>query len=396
MELNYSVPNPYDSNNIQLSNYNNSFYNNHSMALNDHPYNNNYMSLNKNNNFEEPKINNLINDSIHDYITQENKTREIFNELRSKYLPNSTRKSNNNFNTSQNMTYFDNNKNNPNLYFSTYTEVNNSFANRPYISPEKVQNNDNNKITNIQPIKDNSKIFQSSFLDNKELFNLNESIKNSKDYTVNTVPLLKKEDFKFDDSKDKEKSIEKSLEKSYYNNYLIEENEKLKKMNKNYEILISPLLDYINDLNYFFGQNTIDKYNINKLIKSKDLYNNTENINDLRSMLKISKNNIINFSKEKKSNSVPKSKPLKKEKNNYSIKMSHDNRASTYNSIKKNFDINDLIGSVKPFIGEKKSEMIEKNSLKNSDIGGIRKAKTFRQKIPTTYWSQNKKVKFVD
>ena len=381
------------------------------------------------NNFGESSLKNLINESAHEDMKNEYETKEILNELRSKYLPKSVKKNSNfgfnnsSINNSQNMTYFNNNKNNSNLYFSTYTDYQ-KFPNSPNISTEKIDYYKYNQMLNLQAKQENSKLFQSSFLDNKDFtntftnFNFNDSIKFNKDNkdiikNSNIQDLkLKKEDLivennnnlknksfnNINTSNNNIKEIEKSQEKSsYLNDYLTQENEKLKKINKNYELIVEPLIDYINDLNYWFRQDTLDKPNLNKVIKNNDLNNNHTPINELKSMLNLCKNNIINSSEKKNNNNIfKKNKSVNVEKNIYSNRMSADNRASTFNLKKKEFDINQYFEDVKPKIAEKKNESNEKNVLKNANIGVIKKARTYRQRIPKTYWSQNKRVYFIE
>ena len=194
------------------------------------------------------------------------------------------------------------------------------------------------------------------------------------------------------------------MNKTYLNDYLSQENEKLKRINKNFELLMIPMIEYINDLNYYFSQNLIDVPNINQIIKNNNLSENYKPVNDLRSMLNLSKNNIVNITKNKKRSSVNKnnisnfSNILNIDKNNYSTRTSFNKRTSTFNIISKDFDLGDYFGNVKPKIAERKSENYEKNIFKSSTtvFGGMKRAKTLREKLPTNYWSQNKKVKFIE
>ena len=207
-----------------------------------------------------------------------------------------------------------------------------------------------------------------------------------------------------DNDKDISKDKDNTLNKTYLNDYLSQENEKLKRINKNYELLMTPLIDYINDLNYYFSQNLIDVPNINQIIKNNNLSENYKPVNDLRSMLNLSKNNIVNITKNKKRSSVNKnnisnfSNISNIDKNNYSTRTSFNKRASTFNIRSKEFDLSDYFGNVKPKIAERKSENYDQNIFKSTktEFGGMKRAKTLRERLPTNYWAQNKKVNFIE
>jgi hypothetical protein len=363
----------FNKNNPQINSNSDSHFNNpSSISLLDNQNN----QSNRKNNFAESNLSQYINDSIYEEIKYQNEAKEVLNELRSKYLPNSIKRSNYSINNNQNNTYF-NNKNNSNLYFSTFTEYNNA----PNISTEK--------IDYYKTQKENSRFFQSSFLDNKDLNNFNESIKiNSENIKNSNLSLDKPNESFLNKRFENNNKIE---EKTYFNDYLIKENEKLKKLNKNYELLITPLIEYINDINYFFGQNVIDFHNINNLIKNKELNNDYNSLNDLKSFLKITKNNIIDSCKNRRSNSNPNNQLSSIKQNLYNSAIINNNhRSFTFNRHEKEFEINNY----KPIIADRKSENFENNIFKSFDMGSIKRAKTFKENMPKTFWSQNKKVKF--
>ena len=382
--------------------------------------------LSKKNYFDKQNLNHLINESLNENYKNENETKEVLNSLRAKYLPHSIKNSNNSFlNNNHNMTYFNNDKilSNSNLFFSTYTDLNRLNLNSSKISTEKVDYYEANKLSILQSKNpyiannDNSRLFQSTFSD---LNNFYESIKNKQSNfepngnfkglasnlgnnntnhdKENNIDINKINSNDKDNSKDKENT----LNKTYLNDYLSQENEKLKRINKNYELLMIPLIEYINDLNYFFSQNLIDVPNINQIIKNSNLSENNKPVNDLRSKLNLSKNNIVNITKNKKRSSVNKnnisnfSNISNIDKNNYSTRTSLNKRTSTFNIRSKDFDLGEYFGSVKPKIAERKSENYDKNIFKNTstEYGGMKRAKTLRERLPNNFWLQNKKVKF--
>jgi len=391
--------------------------------------------LNKKNFFDKQNLNHLINESLNENYKNENETKEVLNSLRAKYLPHSIKNNNSNLNSSQNMTYFNNDKNfsNSNIFFSTYNDLNRLNLNSSKISTEKVDYYEANKISNLQSKNpyitnnDSSRLFKSTFSDLKDnnISNFFESINNKKlnmeqnEYLKSLVSNLAKnssntnqdKDNNIDNNnnnnnndKDSSKEKDNTLNKTYLNDYLSQENEKLKRINKNYELLMTPLIEYINDLNYYFSQNLIDVPNINQIIKNNNLSENYKPINDLKSMLNLSKNNIVNSTQNKKRSSVNKNNILNFsnisniDKNNYSTRTSFNKRTSTFNIRSKDFNLSEYFGNVKPKIAERKSENYDKNIFKSSktEYGGMKRAKTLRDRLPTNYWSQNKKVKFIE
>ena len=302
----------------------------------------------------ESNLTNYINKSVYEDLRQEQETNEILNNLRMKYLPNSSRS--NSFNKSLNMTYF--NKNNSYKLLSSFTNLNNNIP--------KTTNNSVDKINFNRNLKTYKEI-NPNFLEQKDLGNYIEltKINNDKENINNE---------NFDKN-------ERNKENKYLDDYLKKENDYLKKMNKNYEIIISQLIEYINDINYFFGQNTLDLYGINNAIKTKNLQEDYSSINNLKSRLKTMKNNIFNFNSFKKSQTTPTDfSELNKNK-------------KSLNSGEKNKKVEKY--EYKPIIFDRKNENIEKIN-KSEDRGFIKKARTMFDRLPKTYWSLNKKVKFRD
>jgi hypothetical protein len=303
---------------------------------------------------------------------------------------------NNNFNP--NMTYNNNNHNNMN--YSTFTEFLNTNRNSPNISTQKIdyyKNSNNIKIqTNHE--KENSQMIQKSFIDMKDIdnVNINDTVKLNLDNTRNSDLIFQKSNLNFSNF-DNDKQLNNS--KTYLNDYLLQENEKIKRINKNYELLITPLIEYINDINYYFGQNEIDFPNVNNIIKHQDLNNNSINfLNELKSMLNISKNNIFNISKIDRNVNLKKSKILNKEKNEFSTRKKANIRSHSFNPLQKEeFDVDNYLKAVKPIIFDKKTDnKFDKSKSVNLESGKIKRAKTAKMRLPTTFWAQNKKVTFHD
>ena len=429
--------NEFNRNNNQMnSNYNNSFYTNPLSNSLFNSTNFNQFNTSKRSNFDESNMSNIINDSINEYYRQENETKEVLKELREKYFPTSFRRNNNfndnnyylkttrynnnqnkayyndnhnnnnnnmtyfndNHNYNPNMTYFNNNHNN--MDYSTFTEIPNMNRNSPNISTEKMDyyKNSNNIKIQTNPEKENTPMIQKSLVDMKDFdnLNINETVKLNLDNTKNSDLIFQKSNLNISNF-DNDKQLNNS--KTFLNDYLFQENEKIKRINKNYELLITPLIEYINDINYYFGQKEIDFPNVNNIIKHQDLNNNSINfLNELKSMLSISKNNIFNISKIDRNINLKMNKVLNKEKNEFSTRKKANIRSHSFNPLQKEeFDVDNYLKTVKPIIFDKKNETkFDKSKSVNLESGKIKRAKTAKMRIPTTFWAQNKKVSFHD
>ena len=427
--------NEFNRNNNQMnSNYNNSFYTNPLSNSLFNSTNFNQFNTSKRSNFDESNMSNIINDSINEYYRQENETKEVLKELREKYFPTSFRRNNNfndnnyylkttrynnnqnkayyndnhnnnnmtyfndNHNYNPNMTYFNNNHNN--MDYSTFTEIPNMNRNSPNISTEKMDyyKNSNNIKIQTNPEKENTPMIQKSLVDMKDFdnLNINETVKLNLDNTKNSDLIFQKSNLNISNF-DNDKQLNNS--KTFLNDYLFQENEKIKRINKNYELLITPLIEYINDINYYFGQKEIDFPNVNNIIKHQDLNNNSINfLNELKSMLNISKNNIFNISKIDRNFNLKMNKVLNKEKNEFSTRKKANIRSHSFNPLQKEeFDVDNYLKTVKPIIFDKKNETkFDKSKSVNLESGKIKRAKTAKMRIPTTFWAQNKKVSFHD
>ena len=314
-------------------------------------------------NLGESNLVDYINRSAYEEIIQEQATNEILNNLRMKYLPNSVRS--NSFNKSFNKTFFQ--KNNSNKLFSTFTDKTINLVNN--ISPKTNYNSFNNFSSNNNKNNlkayNNEKIIPQYLIEQKDSYNLGESMKLNKE-NLNSENIY-------------ENKINRKDNRD--NEYLIEENINLKKMNDSYKLIISALIEYINDIsNYFMGQNTLDMNYIINLLKKNNFKLDHASINNLKLKLKEMKNSIIDINTIKKNQTMP----LSNIENN---KLSYEKTPiikEKYNNEKYQY---------KPIIFDNNQEYSEKFS-KSVDRSGIKKAKTWFERIPKSYWSLNKKVKF--
>ena len=317
-------------------------------------------------NLGESSLLEYINKSAYEEIKQEQETNEILAHLRMKYLPNSVRS--NSFNKSMNMTYFQ--RNNSNKIFSPFSDKisfleSNNFPKSTHASFNKF--NLTNNRANIKTFNE-EKMLPYSLLEQKEPYNLGESIKLNKE-NVNNERL---------------ENNKRNNENSNKDDYLSKENNNLKNMNDVYKIIISVLIDYINNIsNTFIGKNTLEMNYINNLIKACNSKINYTAINNLKAKLKTMENSIINFNTIKKSQTVP----LK----NVDKDILNKEEKPIIKEIKEK---NGEKQEYKPIIFERNKQNYEKIS-KSVDRGEkIKRAKTWFDRLPKTYWSLNKKVKF--
>jgi len=317
-------------------------------------------------NLAESSLLDYINKSAYEEIKQEQETNEILTQLRMKYLPNSVRS--NSFNKSMNMTYFQ--RNNSNKIFSPFNDKisfleSNNFPKSTHASFNKF--NLGNNRANIKTYND-EKMLPISLLEQKETYNLVESNKLNKENLNN----------------ERLESNRRNNENLNKDDYLRQENNNLKNLNDVYKIIISTLIDYINNIsNSFIGKNTLEMNYINNIIKACNNKINNTSINNLKAKLKTMENNIINFNTIKKSQTVP-LKNIEKDILNKEEKP----------IIKEIQEKNVEKQGYKPIIFERNKQNYEKLS-KSVDRGGlVKRSKTWFDRLPKTYWSLNKKVKF--
>ena len=129
-------------------------------------------------NLGESSLLEYINKSAYEEIKQEQETNEILAHLRMKYLPNSVRS--NSFNKSMNMTCFQ--RNNSNKIFSPFSDKisfleSNNFPKSTHASFNKF--NLTNNRANIKTFNE-EKMLPYSLLEQKEPYNVSESIKLNK------------------------------------------------------------------------------------------------------------------------------------------------------------------------------------------------------------------------
>ena len=122
--------------------------------------------------------------------------------------------------------------------------------------------------------------------------------------------------------------IEKDLYKNIYRNYLIEENNDLKNINNNYEIIMELLISYINETNkLLLNSEKIEYFNLKQNIINKK----TKCINELSDFLEQCKENLENNINKK---DFKYEKIIIKEKNNKNNLSKRENKNKSKNNMK--------------------------------------------------------------
>ena len=189
---------------------------------------------------------------------------------------------------------------------------NDNNTNAKNINLDKNDNYNNDFMNNYQQLKDNYNQLKLEY----------DSLKNDH------LKLL--EEYKKDKIRFTKNEID---EKTLFNDYIVKENNDLRAINSNYEYIITPLINYINDINYHINKKNLKKLNIIKIkqnIRNTNSYNHIEE-NPLYSLVLLLDNykNIIVKNESNKSLSNRSKSNIKK--------------ISTYESLMKTYNIKDNI-----------------------------------------------------
>ena len=145
-------------------------------------------------------------------------------------------------------------------------------------------------------------------------------------------------------------------QKDEFKDYLLTENNNLKNENKNCELIIISLIDYINEINSLFNSNKID------IIKIKQIIKDFNNNNDNSSKLKENNNNLFKININTKINSQ-----INNFKNylNDCKKKIIKNLNKNNNNLKDNLDENNKLKNNKKLINRNECG-IDENNINNS------------------------------
>ena len=178
--------------------------------------------------------------------------------------------------------------------------------------------------------------------DNNNKEKINELMKNYKnlEYNYNQLQFeynsLKNEYMKLLNNNEKETNERKIKdEKDLFNEYILKENNDLREINSNYEYIITPLINYINDINYFINKKYLKKIDIVKIkqnIRNPTTKNNNNTFEEhplypFIQLLQNYKNIIMNIEITNTLNNRNKSNP----------------KLNTYESIMKHYNLKNNI-----------------------------------------------------
>ena len=321
------------------------------------------------------KENNYKNNFIPDY-RMENYLNEYYNYLYStkdseKENNSSNTNTNTNKNKSNNITHITNSKNNSIIDNKKYNNfsINNTTLNLP--DDLLIEYNNRKRLEELRKKylsssslhflrkKDEIKIEenkQEEKIDNKENINIskvNEEKKHEDDLKNIILDLKLKYDKllkafnilsenknknKEDDinqninRKEKNIDINKDTYKNMYKNYLIKENNELKNINNNYEIILEMLISYINETNkLYFNFDQIEYFNLKQNIYNKK----TKCINDLSGFLKKCKENLENSNINKNKNKMRYTYSTQSFRNKYNNDSNYSKEKSRNKTINK-------------------------------------------------------------
>ena len=325
----------------------------------------NFSNYNKKNNFlilSKPEL----NDNLTKSYTHDPTFKKFMDETNKIQYEKNINKSNNKMNLPYNLFESNTNKllneeekkgfnsdelNNNNIYDQNLINFYNKGKNNN-------NNNNSNKIITYDMYKSNKNLNKNNnnndddddFLNNVELLDfdkiknlpIQEQLKLLYENNKDLFNTLKRLQNKYNLLKNKDNSLfEKN---SNFKNFILKENEDLKRINKNYEKLIEPLVDYVNEINNYFNKEEIDTSKLKNLAKNfdeKDVNNNTNELQNMCDYINSCKNDVLKILENpKKFLNKKKVDFLKNNDNNIERKNKFlNNNKTTYNN---NLDINNI------------------------------------------------------
>ena len=337
---------------------NNNFNNNNNININFSNYNrkNNCLTLSK------PEL----NDNLTKSYTHDPTFKKFMDETNKIQYEKNINKSNNKMNLPYNLFESNTNKllneeekkgfnsdelNNNNIYDQNLINFYNKGKNN--------NNSNSNKIITYDMYKSNKNLNKNNnnndddddFLNNIELLDfdkiknlpIQEQLKLLYENNKDLYNTLKRLQNKYNLLKNKNNSIFEN--NSNFKNFILKENEDLKRINKNYEKLIEPLADYVNEINNYFNKEEIDTSKLKNLAKNfdeKDVNNKNNELQNMCDYINSCKNDVLKILENpKKFLNKKKVDFLKNNNNNIERKNKflNNNNKTSYNN---NLDINNI------------------------------------------------------
>ena len=337
---------------------NNNFNNNNNININFSNYNrkNNFLTLSK------PEL----NDNLTKSYTHDPTFKKFMDETNKIQYEKNINKSNNKMNLPYNLFESNTNKllneeekkgfnsdelNNNNIYEQNLINFYNKGKNNNNSNSNKIITSDMYKSNKNLNKNNNNNDDDDDFLNNIELLDfdkiknlpIQEQLKLLYENNKDLYNTLKRLQNKYNLLKNKNNSIFEN--NSNFKNFILKENEDLKRINKNYEKLIEPLADYVNEINNYFNKEEIDTSKLKNLAKNfdeKDVNNNNNELQNMCDYINSCKNDVLKILENpKKFLNKKKVDFLKNNNNNIERKNKflNNNNKTSYNN---NLDINNI------------------------------------------------------
>ena len=294
------------------------------------------LSTNSRNSFDNinqiQNQNNTSNSNIEvNYSVNTNKINNINNNLginMSIYEKNNTSNLTNttNLNINQNHSY--------NTYKCNESEINNNInKSEDFIKTTKYENkksnNDTNTNTNINNINQNQYLnLEKEYNKLKYEYNI---LKNEYNNLLNKY------------NTEKDTKLNSAKENNAYNTYITKEIEELKNINSNYDYILLPLINYINDIDYILDKKSLKKIDITKLKK------NIKNLFPNKKALKANEHPLFPFIRllQNYKEVIYNNEDIKNLWMNKVNKLSHKKSLGTFESIISSYDLKSNINNIK-------------------------------------------------
>ena len=281
----------------------------------------------------EKNINKSNNKMNLPYNLFESNTNKLLNEEEKKGF-NSDELNNNNIYDQNLINFYNKGKNNNNNNNSNKIITYDMYKSNKNLNKNNNNNDDDDDFLNNVELLDFDKIKNLPIQEQlKLLYENNKDLYNTLKRLQNKYNLLKNKNNSF---------FEKN---SNFKNFILKENEDLKRINKNYEKLIEPLVDYVNEINNYFNKEEIDTSKLKNLAKNfdeKDVNNNTNELQNMCDYINSCKNDVLKILENpKKFLNKKKVDFLKNNNNNIERKNKflNNNNKTSYNN---NLDINNI------------------------------------------------------
>ena len=322
---------------------------------------------------------------------------------------NSNTSNTNDINTGLNKLNISNSMNNIDINMSIYERKNSQSQNENQsyytYNTYKINNSELNKSDDYIKVPKYENITQNQNNNDLVLLNDYKNLENEYNQLKHDYNMLKSEYEKLKEKYNLEKNInqESKNKNDEYNDYIMKEKEELRNINSNYDYILTPVINYINDIDYIIDKNNLKKIDLTKLKKNiknlfpnKNLSNTKEHplypflklLNNYKNMI-YNNENIKNLYQNNKNNKSSKKKGF------YASIMSSYNIKENINNIKfKSFNNtkNKISRSLAATPDDFKNDKIQKFFSNRKNLKLFKSEKNFnknKNKTNSIHKSQN-------